>query len=464
MRPALVALAALLAALSFGAAEEKQPPPAGHALSLAGGKEPVRLRLEVVRDGKPLDGAWEAFLDRLFDHFDRDGDGSLSKAEAGRVVPLPLPDGKELVIDFDKLDADRDGKASRAELRAFCRAGGFTPVVVVVAPPTAEDAALASLFFGALDADRDGKLTAAELKRAPRALRKYDLNEDESLDLAELLSAVPPRSQPDAARVKAVAGGDKDAVLRIDLGAKAKATLEGKGHGGLRLTTGGEGRAYRLRGVRGGWWLTFRPERTAPDVRSAGDFLVAQFADALGDRKGLSKAELDEDASLSGLADLFAHADRDGDGVLTLPELKAYVSLVEAGAAAQTWVTVSDRGRNPFRFLDRDGDGRLGHVELSAAAELLGGESEASRLPEQFDLAFGGPAVKTWGGVPVPLAKRAARKPAAVEAPAWFVAMDRNGDGVVSRAEFVGPPEVFRELDADGDGVISAAEARAAKR
>jgi hypothetical protein len=37
--------------------------------------------------------------------------------------------------------------------------------------------------------------------------------------------------------------------------------------------------------------------------------------------------------------------------------------------------------------------------------------------------------------------------------------MDRNGDGVVSRREFLGPPEVFRELDTDGDGVISAAEA-----
>jgi hypothetical protein len=37
--------------------------------------------------------------------------------------------------------------------------------------------------------------------------------------------------------------------------------------------------------------------------------------------------------------------------------------------------------------------------------------------------------------------------------------MDRNGDGVVSPREFVGPPEVFRKLDTDGDGLISAEEA-----
>ena len=42
--------------------------------------------------------------------------------------------------------------------------------------------------------------------------------------------------------------------------------------------------------------------------------------------------------------------------------------------------------------------------------------------------------------------------------------MDRNGDGVLSPREFLGPPEVFRKLDADGDGVISPAEASRAPR
>jgi hypothetical protein len=43
--------------------------------------------------------------------------------------------------------------------------------------------------------------------------------------------------------------------------------------------------------------------------------------------------------------------------------------------------------------------------------------------------------------------------------------MDRNGDGVISPREFLGPPEVFRELDTNGDGVISPQEAaRAARR
>jgi hypothetical protein len=42
--------------------------------------------------------------------------------------------------------------------------------------------------------------------------------------------------------------------------------------------------------------------------------------------------------------------------------------------------------------------------------------------------------------------------------------MDRNGDGDVSRKEFVGRPEDFPKLDADGDGLIDPEEAVRQKR
>jgi hypothetical protein len=37
--------------------------------------------------------------------------------------------------------------------------------------------------------------------------------------------------------------------------------------------------------------------------------------------------------------------------------------------------------------------------------------------------------------------------------------MDVNGDGDVSRREFLGSEEAFRQLDTDGDGLISVEEA-----
>jgi Ca2+-binding EF-hand superfamily protein len=45
--------------------------------------------------------------------------------------------------------------------------------------------------------------------------------------------------------------------------------------------------------------------------------------------------------------------------------------------------------------------------------------------------------------------------------PMWFRKMDRNGDGDVSRSEFIGTREAFDRIDTDHDGLISLEEAEA---
>lgn len=466
MKEAAVAVYLCLASCLAGTTEETKPVSASPVLLLPHGKETVRLGLDVFVDGHPPTTAWDNFLDHLFDFFDRDGDGSLNRAEVNCMVPLPVPGGKELIIDLDKLDADGNEKGSREELKAFCRKNGFGPVVVIVEPPSAADLYLAELFLRRLDVNGDGKLTLTEWKRSPQGFRKYDLNEDEFLDLAELLASPTSRSEIGPCQVK-LGENDKvsDAVLRLDVGAKSrKPTFTGKNAKLLRLVdTSVPGVLQRLYCPEGRWSMAFRIPGAVPDVVSAREFLVAQFKAVLGERVVLSNADLEQEPTLTGLLELLRYADRNGDNKLSLAELEDYLKLVERGMRAQVWIKVMDHGRNPFFFLDSDGDGRLSYQELARASGLMSNHfAEPTGLPRQFQLSFGGPWVKSWGSVPIPAAAKRPRPELAhaSRAPRWFQVMDRNGDGVLSPGEFVGPPEVFRKLDADSDGAVTPEEAR----
>src|SRR5204863_234227 len=48
-------------------------------------EKPARLRVVVTNGDRAPEVAWAAFFDKLFTHFDRDGNGSLSEAEVNRV-------------------------------------------------------------------------------------------------------------------------------------------------------------------------------------------------------------------------------------------------------------------------------------------------------------------------------------------------------------------------------------------
>ncbi|MBN9118118.1 MAG: EF-hand domain-containing protein [Planctomycetes bacterium] len=118
-------------------------------------------------------------------------------------------------------------------------------------------------------------------------------------------------------------------------------------------------------------------------------------------------------------------------------------------------LTVLD-GAGLFELIDTNHDGALSVRELRGAWDRLkeagcvtAGAFDAKKLPRVLLVAAS-------RGYPQTLALDARR------GPAWFRAMDRNGDGDVSRREFTGPADVFDKLDLDKDGLISAAEAEKA--
>jgi Ca2+-binding EF-hand superfamily protein len=132
-----------------------------------------------------------------------------------------------------------------------------------------------------------------------------------------------------------------------------------------------------------------------------------------------------------------------------------------------------DAGRGVFDLLDTDRNGTLTVREMLQAPRLLERFDRSGKgylteddFPRSWHLMVRrGPAggvgltalgdggfnfPRLVGGPPEQLPKKG---------PRWFRQMDHNGDGSVSRREFLGTDEQFRQIDTDGDGLISVEEA-----
>jgi hypothetical protein len=102
----------------------------------------------------------------------------------------PIPRTEFLAVmdqEFRKMDADKDGKLTRAEIEAFQRAAAV-----------AESAQRNRALFSQLDTDRNGQLSPAEFTKlsvspptpnAAPVLAQADLNRDQQVTLVEYRTA-----------------------------------------------------------------------------------------------------------------------------------------------------------------------------------------------------------------------------------------------------------------------------------
>jgi Ca2+-binding EF-hand superfamily protein len=172
-------------------------------LVFLGDQRPLLVRLHIRVDGQPFPEAWDRFIQKLFDYYDVNGDGVLTKKETEHILRGPsmlsVFGGGLNIYNFqagfaraNEIDTNKDGKITREEFAAYYRpfaARGLRAQQDTQGSGISGQ--LTTALFRHLDLNKDGKLSKEELAQAPFSLRHADLDDDEMIDADELL---PPRN------------------------------------------------------------------------------------------------------------------------------------------------------------------------------------------------------------------------------------------------------------------------------
>ncbi|QDU99074.1 hypothetical protein [Lignipirellula cremea] len=483
-------------------------------LVLAAGSKVERWSLDVRFDGTPVAHLRRRALQQMLDFYDVDRDGQLGEQEAsalptpfgmrqlttGRVLPAATrppasvdqnQDGRlsldELAVYYGdgtgclvagcqspatdalnaallrafslaegdvldppklnaaasgllRLDANGDELVSAGELvpgvkypgaHAATMRSGQTPAADapwLLFPPADDGLAWRQNWQARLDHDGDQRLASTELQPQGEDFTALDRDHDGDLDEAELAAW---RSTPPPRRLQAKLWG-QGALLSSDAEPGSPATTT------LWISTATH--AVRAHGV----WLDHAVSREKLAA------LAAQLRDlAEPNAQATPLAAIQDIPNRVELLRFAALADANRDEQTTFAEADACVAYLAAWLRSQAVLSIVDLQASLFACLDQNFDGSLSAAELTSSEKRLaeGGFVKEGRFtlqaaPRQLRLVLS-------NGVPDQLLDGGLRT-----GPAWFQAMDRNGDGALTHGEFLAGDAEFQSLDKNGDGRI----------
>ena len=194
----------------------------------------------------------------------------------------------------------------------------------------------------------------------------------------------------------------------------------------------------------------------------------AAYAKAIVDRYDTNKngyLEKEEVESVSGFARQFDLLDANKDAKVYADELEATYARSQGYNTNRITVGAVDRGGWLVSKVDLNKDGKLGLREMRLASAHLksadtngDGEITEDEIPRsvKFAVALGANVNQLLAETQTTASRSGYSASSQRE---WFVHMDRNRDGDISRREFLGDESQFKKLDENDDGLIDSKEA-----
>lgn len=473
----------------------------------------IVLGLDLRSGQQSLASAWKEAVGRYYSLHDVDTNGAIqgdelatlpSADELQQMLRLPVSDSAPRFADY----RPRDGKVTPFEFSSWLKLIGAGPFTVRGASPRNARRQSADVdLFAELDENGDKRLTADEVTRRINHLKRFDIDDDESLSVRELRPFDPgpqimrTEAQPPASASVSLLAATSSTERRILVGALLD-HFDGKKKPGER-----DGKLSRDElGLDSAVFSSHDIDHDGHlDYEELGQFVrrpvasvsyVAQLEKVpstteqisiSGNTRLAEQAGLQIDVQSPGKADdnewkrQFSEADADGNAYLDADEIDRFVPVRgqlrlldnngDGMVLMEEWtrfarkrsllsrvcvvLSVERGGADLFEIIDSNDDGRLSFRELSQSAPRLiqaNAGSETAGAAKGYRLTI----------APIALAEvreGVSIEPSSSGTPSWFDRMDRNRDGEVTIREFTGPLSRFGRLDLNGDDTISRIEA-----
>jgi Ca2+-binding EF-hand superfamily protein len=452
---------------------------------------PLLLDAHLTLDGHAYNEGVEAQLKEVLEAADANGDGHATWKELvdnesylkGKTPDGMPPTARQKRMWTEQYDVDKNGHVERAEAAAWLGrdAGGAAKAFALRSSRSyAPDPRATSRLWALFDADSSGVLSLDEMRALPEMLLRLDEDDDQVITQPELVPLAEQLAEANAQRMEngrndnhyaAIHLEPKEDVARVeyllnDLYAARQDLTPASFPAFMRL-----GKALDEDGDD---WLPRRELSKLLTTEPYVDLSVA-FTAASGSEKAAGKIHLESHApEVSVVSDAATNRI-----VLNVGGMRLIVSAVDLAPQAgsppmqapdrnQVRVMVHDKVDALFEELDENVDGRLGAREIASGADrLLARDADRDNqltpdeLPYVMVAAFMRSESPREQSFYVPATPPAAAMDST--APAWFRHADFNGDGDISRREFLGSAEQFKRLDADRDGFMEVDEAASAR-